>query len=104
MSRETKMQSKCLYTTWQFHHWLTGKGYLILKAKCSSGDIVMEWGMKNRLSRLIQKDGKAVFLPIDHGYFQGPIHGLEKPGETIKQIYQYADAIMLTQGSSEKLH
>jgi len=58
----------------------------------------MEWGMKNRLSRLIQKDGKAVFLPVDHGYFQGPIHCLEKPGETIKPIYEYADALMLTRG------
>jgi 3-hydroxy-5-phosphonooxypentane-2,4-dione thiolase len=54
--------------------------------------------MKNRLSRLIQKDGKALFLPIDHGYFQGPTHSLEKPGETIKPIYQYADAIMCTRG------
>ena len=54
--------------------------------------------MKNRLSRLIQKDGKALFLPIDHGYFQGPTHCLEKPGETIKPIYQYADAIMCTRG------
>jgi putative autoinducer-2 (AI-2) aldolase len=58
----------------------------------------MEWGMKNRLSRLIQKDGKAVFLPVDHGYFQGPTHCLEKPAETIKPIYQYADALMLTRG------
>ena len=52
----------------------------------------MDWGMKNRLSRLIQKDGKALFLPIDHGYFQGPTHGLEHPEETIKPIIQYADA------------
>jgi 3-hydroxy-5-phosphonooxypentane-2,4-dione thiolase len=58
----------------------------------------MEWGMKNRLSRLIQKDGKALFLPIDHGYFQGPTHGLEHPGETIKPIIQYADGLMLTRG------
>jgi putative autoinducer-2 (AI-2) aldolase len=58
----------------------------------------MEWGMKNRLSRLIQKDGKALFLPIDHGYFQGPTHCLEHPAETIKNIYQYADGIMLTRG------
>jgi putative autoinducer-2 (AI-2) aldolase len=58
----------------------------------------MEWGMKNRLSKLIQKDGKTLFLPIDHGYFQGPTHGLEKPEETIKPIYQYADAIMCTRG------
>jgi putative autoinducer-2 (AI-2) aldolase len=58
----------------------------------------MEWGMKNRLSRLIQADGKALFLPVDHGYFQGPTRMLEKPGETIKPIVQYADAVMLTRG------
>ena len=58
----------------------------------------MEWGMKNRLSQLIQKDGKALFLPIDHGYFQGPTHCLEKPGETIKTIWQFADALMMTRG------
>ena len=46
----------------------------------------MDWGMKNRLSRLIQKDGKALFLPVDHGYFQGPTHGLEKPEQTINQF------------------
>jgi putative autoinducer-2 (AI-2) aldolase len=58
----------------------------------------MEWGMKNRLAQLIQADGKALFLPIDHGYFQGPTHCLEKPGETIKPLWQYADALMLTRG------
>jgi len=58
----------------------------------------MDWGMKNRLSRLIQKDCKALFLPIDHGYFQGPTHGLEHPEETIKPIIQYADGLMLTRG------
>jgi putative autoinducer-2 (AI-2) aldolase len=58
----------------------------------------MEWGMKNRLNQLIQPDGKALFLPIDHGYFQGPTHKLEKPSETIKPLVQYADAIMLTRG------
>jgi len=58
----------------------------------------MEWGMKNRLSRLIQKDGKALFLPIDHGYFQGPTHCLEKPEETIRPIWRYADGLMMTRG------
>jgi putative autoinducer-2 (AI-2) aldolase len=62
------------------------------------GEIRMEWGMKNRLARLIQADGKALFLPIDHGYFQGPTHKLEKPGETIKPLLPYADALMLTRG------
>lgn len=59
---------------------------------------MMDWGMKNRLSQLIQKDGKALFLPIDHGYFQGPTRKLEKPGETVKPLIPYADAIMLTRG------
>ena len=58
----------------------------------------MDWGMKNRLSRLIQKDSKALFLPIDHGYFQGPTHGLEQPEKTIAPLLQYADALMLTRG------
>lgn len=58
----------------------------------------MDWGMKNRLNKLIQSDGKALFLPIDHGYFQGPTTKLERPGETIKPILKYADALMLTRG------
>ncbi|MCW4001878.1 MAG: 3-hydroxy-5-phosphonooxypentane-2,4-dione thiolase [Candidatus Bathyarchaeota archaeon] len=58
----------------------------------------MEWGIRNRLAQLIQKDGRALFLPIDHGYFQGPTRKLEKPGETIKPLLPHADAIMLTRG------
>ena len=58
----------------------------------------MAWGIKNRLSKLIQKDGKALFLPVDHGYFQGPTRKLEKPGETIKPLVPYADAVMMTRG------
>jgi hypothetical protein len=26
-----KCSNACLYTTWQFHHWLIEKGYLIVK-------------------------------------------------------------------------
>lgn len=58
----------------------------------------MDWGMKNRLAQLIQGDGKALFLPVDHGYFLGPTVKLEKPGETIKPLLPYADALMLTRG------
>jgi len=77
---------------------LSIKFYLFPQTNCSLEEQIMEWGMQNRLSRLIQKDGKALFLPIDHGYFQGPTHGLERPGETIKPIIQYADGLMLTRG------
>ncbi|HHT9137222.1 MAG TPA: 3-hydroxy-5-phosphonooxypentane-2,4-dione thiolase [Candidatus Wunengus sp. YC60] len=58
----------------------------------------MDWGMKNRLSQLIKPNGRCMFLPIDHGYFQGPTSKLEKPGETIKPIIDYADALFCTRG------
>ena len=58
----------------------------------------MDWGMKNRMSRLFQKDGHCFFLPIDHGYFQGPTRSLEKPGETIKPLLPYCDALFVTRG------
>jgi len=58
----------------------------------------MDWGKANRLSRLIQPDGHCFFLPIDHGYFQGPTTCLEKPGETIKPLMRYADGLFVTRG------
>jgi len=57
----------------------------------------MDWGMKNRLSRLMPK-GHCLWLPIDHGYFLGPTRKLEKPGETIKPLLKYCDAIFVTRG------
>lgn len=58
----------------------------------------MDWGMKNRLSQLIQPNGHCFFLPIDHGYFQGPTRKLEKPGETIQPLLPYCDALFVTRG------
>ena len=58
----------------------------------------MDWGMQNRLSRLIQSDGHCFFLPIDHGYFQGPTRRLEQPGETIRPLIPYADGLFVTRG------
>lgn len=58
----------------------------------------MDWGMQNRLAQLIQPDGHCFFLPIDHGYFQGPTRRLEKPGETAKPLLPYADALFVTRG------
>lgn len=59
----------------------------------------MEWGMANRLAQLIQPDGHALFLPVDHGYFQGPTRNLEEPGKTIKPLLQFADALFVTRGT-----
>jgi len=58
----------------------------------------LDWGMKNRLSRLIRPDGRCQFLPIDHGYFQGPTRCLERPGETIRDLTPYADGLFVTRG------
>jgi putative autoinducer-2 (AI-2) aldolase len=58
----------------------------------------MDWGIENRLSRLIKEDGRCQFLPIDHGYFQGPTSCLEKPSETIEGLLPYADGLFVTRG------
>ncbi|MBI4825887.1 MAG: 3-hydroxy-5-phosphonooxypentane-2,4-dione thiolase [Nitrospirae bacterium] len=58
----------------------------------------MDWGMENRLAQIIKPDGRCFFLPIDHGYFLGPTSKLEKPGETIKPLLPYADALFVTRG------
>ncbi|MBI2859782.1 MAG: 3-hydroxy-5-phosphonooxypentane-2,4-dione thiolase [Chloroflexi bacterium] len=59
----------------------------------------MDWGMANRMAQMVGKDGRCVFMPIDHGYFQGPTHCLEKPGETIEPLMPYADAVFVTRGT-----
>lgn len=60
----------------------------------------MEWGMKNRLSRIINpKTGKCVMLAVDHGYFQGPTTGLEDLGKTVNPLLPYSDALMITRGA-----
>jgi 3-hydroxy-5-phosphonooxypentane-2,4-dione thiolase len=58
----------------------------------------MDWGLKNRLSRIIRPDGRTVMLAVDHGYFLGPTTGLEDVGKTIRPILSYADALMPTRG------
>jgi putative autoinducer-2 (AI-2) aldolase len=58
----------------------------------------MDWGMKNRISRIIQPDGRTVMLAVDHGYFLGPTSKLEVPRKTIEPLLPYADSVMLTRG------
>ncbi|MCK5112773.1 MAG: 3-hydroxy-5-phosphonooxypentane-2,4-dione thiolase [Thermoplasmatales archaeon] len=58
----------------------------------------MDWGMKNRMSRIIQKDGHTVMLAVDHGYFMGPTTGLEDLGKMVKPLLPYADVLMPTRG------
>ena len=60
----------------------------------------MDWGMKNRLSRIIKpSDNRTVMLAVDHGYFMGPTTGLENLGKTVLPLLPYADTLMLTRGA-----
>ncbi|MFH0844488.1 MAG: 3-hydroxy-5-phosphonooxypentane-2,4-dione thiolase [Pseudomonadota bacterium] len=68
------------------------------KGRWLKGAENLDWGMKNRLSHLIKSDGRCQFLPIDHGYFQGPTRCLERPGETIRDLLPYADGLFVTRG------
>lgn len=59
----------------------------------------MDWGLKNRMSRIFQpKDGNTVMLAVDHGYFLGPVSRLEEPRKTIEPLIAYADSLMITRG------
>lgn len=60
----------------------------------------MDWGMSNRINRILQPaSGRTVMLAIDHGYFLGPTSGLEQPGKTVEPLLPYADSLMLTRGT-----
>jgi len=37
-------------------------------------------------------------MPVDHGYFQGPIKKLEDPSKTLEPLLPYTDAIFITRG------
>ncbi len=59
----------------------------------------MDWGIKNRLARIIKpQTGRTVMLAVDHGYFLGPTKKLESVSRTIEPLMDYADALMLTRG------
>jgi putative autoinducer-2 (AI-2) aldolase len=59
----------------------------------------MDFGMKNRLSRIINpKTGKTVMLAVDHGYFQGPTTGLKDLRKTVTPLIPHADCLFITRG------
>ena len=47
---------------------------------------------------LNERTGKIVMLAVDHGYFQGPTSGLEKPENTIEKLIPFCDAVSPTKG------
>jgi len=59
----------------------------------------MDWGMRNRLSKIIKpQNNRALMLAVDHGYFLGPTEKLENPKKAITPILKHCDSLMLTRG------
>ena len=64
------------------------------------GSAHLDWGMKNRLSRIFNPDtGRAVMLAFDHGYIMGPTSGLERMDLDIPPLVPYVDCLMCTRGA-----
>ncbi len=63
------------------------------------GSANLDWGMKNRLSRIFNPEsGNSVLLACDHGFIMGPTSGVERIDLSIVPLLQYADCLMCTRG------
>ena len=59
----------------------------------------MDWGMKDRLSRIFRPStGRTVMLAFDHGFIMGPTSGLERIDLSITPLIKYADCLMGARG------
>ena len=59
----------------------------------------LDWGMKDRLSRIFRPStGKTVMLAFDHGFIMGPTSGLERIDLSITPLIKYADCLMGARG------
>lgn len=60
----------------------------------------VDWGMKDRLSRIFnKKSGNTVMLAFDHGYIMGSTSGLERLDLVIPKLAPYVDVLMGTRGA-----
>jgi len=76
-----------------------GHAFLYTFTKIIKEKANMDFGMKNRLSRIINpKTGKTVMLAVDHGYFQGPTTGLKDLKKTVTPLAPHADCLFITRG------
>ena len=60
----------------------------------------LDWGMKSRLAKIFNpKSGNTLMLAFDHGYFLGPISGLERMDLAIPPLVEDIDVLMATRGA-----
>jgi putative autoinducer-2 (AI-2) aldolase len=73
--------------------------YILSATNYARRTIYMDFGLKNRLSRIINpKTKKTVMLAVDHGYFQGPTTGLRDLRKTVTPLLPHADCLFITRG------
>ena len=59
----------------------------------------MNQGKNRRLKRIMQKDGKTVIVPMDHGVTIGPVQGIINMQETINSLIKGGvDAVLVHKG------
>jgi predicted phospho-2-dehydro-3-deoxyheptonate aldolase len=59
--------------------------------------------MKNLMERILD-GGKAVIIPMDHGVTEGPIEGLADMNAMVKEVSEYATAVLLHKGIIKSLN
>ena len=74
-----KCSTECLYTTWQFHHWLIEKGYII----------IVDSQLKNNQETILANINKDLILWIDNqikaGYYSNREQVIETAITKLKQ-------------------
>lgn len=60
---------------------------------------IMSQGKTRRLKRILQKDNRAVIVPMDHGVSIGPVQGIESMQTTIDRLLKGGvDAVLVHRG------
>ena len=59
----------------------------------------LAWGKRNRMQQIVNsKDGRTLMLAIDHGYFMGATHGMERPALDTAALLPHINSLMLSPG------
>jgi len=60
----------------------------------------LDWGMKKHLTNIFNpKSGNSLIFNFEHGYYMGPVSGLERLDLLIPQIIDHVDVLMAARGA-----
>jgi putative autoinducer-2 (AI-2) aldolase len=82
------------------------KNYYVEKAFATNGSFHvkgaanLDWGMKKHLTNIFNaRTGNTVMFAFDHGYFMGPVSGLERLDLLMPKLVDHVDVLMATRGA-----